>query len=94
MPNYPYQCDKCSHEFEVFQRITEEPLTRCPQPDCNGSVHRQIVPGAGFILKGTGFYSTDYRSADYKKSSDSDKASTPTTPPSAPTPPKADSKAS
>jgi len=59
MPTYEYRCDKCNHEFEVFQLITEEPLSRCPK--CRGKVTRLISAGAGLIFKGSGFYITDYK---------------------------------
>ncbi len=58
MPTYEYRCRKCGHEFEQFQKITEDPLSVCPV--CGGSVERLITTGGGFILKGKGFYATDY----------------------------------
>ncbi len=71
MPTYEYQCTKCGKQFEIVQRITDEPKKRCP--DCRGKVFRVISGGGGVILKGTGFYVTDYRSAEYKKSAAADK---------------------
>ena len=71
MPTYEYQCTKCKKQFEIVQRITEEPRKRCP--DCRGKVIRLISGGGGIILKGSGFYVTDYRSAEYKKSEAADK---------------------
>lgn len=65
MPTYEYECKKCAHKFEVFQQITERPLKDCPV--CRGEARRLISSGAGFIFKGTGFYSTDYRSKEYKE---------------------------
>ena len=59
MPTYEYQCEKCGHQFDVFQSIKDKPLTRCP--DCSGAVKRLISPGAGLIFKGSGFYITDYK---------------------------------
>lgn len=64
MPTYEYRCPK-GHEFEVFQRISEEPGATCPE--CGEPAQRQISAGAGFLFKGDGFYITDYRSKDYKK---------------------------
>jgi putative FmdB family regulatory protein len=58
--------------FEVRQRITEAPLTTCDA--CGGSVHRLLSP-APFILKGEGWYVTDYPSAARKKAMDSEKSS-------------------
>ena len=78
MPTYEYICEKCDHEFEVFQSIKADPLTDCPQSKCKGRVRRLIGTGAGIIFKGSGFYETDYRSESYKagakKDSDSKKS--------------------
>ncbi len=59
MPIYLYQCDTCGVRFERSQRMTEEPLTQCPECD-EGHVHRVIQP-VGIIFKGSGFYVTDNR---------------------------------
>lgn len=75
MPTYEYICEKCGHQFEEFQRMTDNPLTLCPQKSCGGSIRRMISSGAGFLLKGSGFYETDYRSDSYKKSAAADKPS-------------------
>ncbi|MDD9949042.1 MAG: zinc ribbon domain-containing protein, partial [candidate division Zixibacteria bacterium] len=60
MPTYQYRCNECSHEFSEFQSITADPLSTCPE--CGGAVKRLISGGAGFLFKGDGFYTTDYRS--------------------------------
>ncbi|HUI91331.1 MAG TPA: zinc ribbon domain-containing protein [Chitinivibrionales bacterium] len=78
MPTYDYECEKCGLVFEEFQRITEPPLTVCKRPGCGGTVKRLISPGAGFLFKGSGFYSTDYRSESYKKQAKSDTSSSTT----------------
>jgi putative FmdB family regulatory protein len=65
MPRYDYECTKCGHTFELEQRISDRPRTRCPK--CRGKVIRVISGGGGVILKGNGFYTTDYRSESYKK---------------------------
>ena len=75
MPTYEYKCDLCGSIFEQFQRITEEPLTRCIINNCEGPVHRMISQGAGILFKGSGFYETDYRSESYKKAATSEKES-------------------
>ena len=75
MPTYDYQCEKCGHEFEVFQSMKDERLTDCPQETCDGSVTRLIGTGAGIIFKGSGFYETDYRSDSYKKAAKADSGS-------------------
>jgi putative FmdB family regulatory protein len=64
MPTYDYECPK-GHRFEVFQKMTDEPVAVCPE--CGAAATRQISGGAGFLFKGEGFYITDYRSEDYKK---------------------------
>ncbi len=76
MPTYEYECTKCSHHFERFQNMTDEPLKRCPQ--CRCKIKRLIGTGAGIIFKGSGFYETDYRTqsyADGKKKEESSKKS-------------------
>jgi putative FmdB family regulatory protein len=74
MPTYEYECEKCGLIFEEYQRITEQPLTKCKKNDCDGTVKRLISRGAGFLFKGSGFYSTDYRSESYKKQAKTDSA--------------------
>ena len=71
MPTYEYECTKCNKQFEMDQKISDPPRKRCP--DCRGKVIRIISGGGGIILKGSGFYVTDYRSDDYKKSAEADK---------------------
>jgi putative FmdB family regulatory protein len=74
MPTYEYVCQKCGHEFEQFQSIKDDPLTKCPA--CKrGKVVRKIGTGAGLLFKGSGFYITDYRSESYKSGAKSDSAS-------------------
>jgi putative FmdB family regulatory protein len=58
MPIYEYECSKCGKVFEVFQRITEDPLTKCKS--CEGTVNR-LISQCSFQLKGTGWYVTDYK---------------------------------
>ena len=64
MPTYDYECPK-GHRFEVFQKMTDEPVAECPE--CGAPAKRLISGGAGFLFKGEGFYITDYRSDEYKK---------------------------
>lgn len=59
MPTYEYECTKCKHTFEEFQKITDKPLAKCPK--CGAPLRRLISGGAGLIFKGTGFYVTDYK---------------------------------
>jgi putative FmdB family regulatory protein len=59
MPTYQYECTHCGHKFELFQKITDSPLDKCPK--CQKKPKRLISSGAGIIFKGSGFYATDYR---------------------------------
>jgi putative FmdB family regulatory protein len=58
MPTYEYLCRTCSHRFETWQRMTEEPLSICPE--CGGHIRRVLYP-AGVIFKGSGFYVNDHK---------------------------------
>ncbi len=72
MPTYDYVCDACAHQFELFQPITEGPKRKCPA--CGRlKLRRLIGPGAAIVFKGSGFYSTDYRSESYKKGASAEK---------------------
>jgi putative FmdB family regulatory protein len=72
MPTYEYACAKCGHEFEIIQSIAGKPLRTCPEDLCGqkkwgrGKVKRRISTGGGLLFKGSGFYTTDYRSEKYK----------------------------
>lgn len=91
MPTYEYHCEKCKKDFELFQSMKDDPLKTCPKEQCRqktwgkGKVRRLLGTGAGLIFKGSGFYTTDYRSEGYKQAAKNDASS------SAPAPP-ADSK--
>jgi putative FmdB family regulatory protein len=73
MPTYEYHCRKCDQNFEMFQSMRDEPLRECPKDLCrlqkwgHGKVKRLLGTGAGIIFKGSGFYSTDYRSKAYQE---------------------------
>ncbi len=69
MPTYDYACPQ-GHRFEVFQKMSDEPVAQCPE--CGESAERQISGGAGFLFQGEGFYITDYRSEEYKKKASSE----------------------
>ena len=60
MPTYEYLCKKCWHAFEELQSMSEKPLTHCPKCGTD-NLARVMGGGGGFILKGSGFYGTDYR---------------------------------
>jgi len=66
MPTYEYQCTSCGHHIEVFQGITEDPLTTCGV--CGGPLRKVFHP-AGIVFKGSGFYATDSRSSSSKSTS-------------------------
>ena len=72
MPTYEYECEACHRVFEVRQRITEDPLTTCEK--CGGTV-RRLLSAAPFILKGEGWYVTDYPSESRKKAMQSESSS-------------------
>jgi len=57
MPTYEYECKECSHNFEAFQAMSDEPLKTCPE--CGKEIRRLIFGGTGVIFKGSGFYVTD-----------------------------------
>lgn len=60
MPTYGYRCSDCGHQFEIVQRMSDAPLKVCPK--CQGRLTKVLYP-AGVIFKGSGFYSTDYKSS-------------------------------
>jgi putative FmdB family regulatory protein len=72
MPTYEYECLKCKRVFEVRQRISEPALTVCDV--CGGEV-RRLLSAAPFILKGGGWYVTDYPSESRKQALQSEKSS-------------------
>ena len=80
MPTYEYSCQKCGQTFEAFQSMRDEPFRECPKELCrlpkwgHGKVKRLLGTGAGLIFKGSGFYSTDYRSDSYKEAAKKDSA--------------------
>ena len=77
MPTYEYECSQCKKRFDLYQRIVDLPIKKCPH--CGGKVRRLISGGAGIIFRGTGFYATDHRSSEYKKKAKEEKKSLSTT---------------
>jgi putative FmdB family regulatory protein len=65
VPTYEYECEACEKRHEEFQSITAPALKKCPHCGKN-KLKRLIGTGAGFIFKGSGFYTTDYRSKEYQ----------------------------
>ena len=72
MPTYEYQCQKCKRPHEAFQSITAKPLRTCHS--CGGRLKRLLGSGSGFIFKGSGFYTTDYRSKSYQDAKKKDQS--------------------
>jgi len=66
MPTYEYTCRSCGQHLEVVQTFTDPPLTACPH--CDGEL-RKVFGSVGIVLKGSGFYKNDSRSASGKKGS-------------------------
>ncbi len=59
MPTYDYKCKECGITFELFQKMSDDPITECIE--CKGEVKRLIGSGLTPIFKGSGFYETDYK---------------------------------
>ncbi len=64
MPIYEYACGKCDREFEVKQRITDEPIKTCPH--CKSKKVKRLISRTSFVLKGSGWYSDLYSSSGAK----------------------------
>lgn len=64
MPIYEYRCDACGHADEHLQKVSEAPLSVCPA--CGKPEYRKQLSAAGFQLKGTGWYATDFKSSGKK----------------------------
>lgn len=70
MPNYDYKCSSCEKVFEVFQKMSDPVLTKCPE--CGKETVERLISGGNFAFKGSGFYITDYKSSPSKDSSKSE----------------------
>ena len=64
MPIYEYKCAACGHQEEHLQKVTEKPLAKCPA--CGRRKYRKQLSAAGFQLKGSGWYATDFKSGGKK----------------------------
>lgn len=78
MPIYEYRCNACGHELEKIQRMSDAPLTDCPA--CGAAALKRLISAAGFRLKGSGWYETDFKTGKKRNligtdSSDSGKSS-------------------
>lgn len=74
MPIYEYQCGECGHRLEAFQKMTDQPLTECP--NCHKAQLQKLVSAAGFQLKGTGWYATDFKNKGKEPKKDTSDSST------------------
>lgn len=72
MPIYEYKCTKCNEQFEVIQKFSDEPLKKCKS--CGGKL-KKLITNTSFVLKGSGWYVTDYPSSDRKRAIDKKKSS-------------------
>lgn len=91
MPIYAYKCGSCGHAKDVLQKVSDAPLTACPA--CGAESFSKQVTAAGFQLKGSGWYATDFKGgagasaaavADKPAEKAADSGSTKTDAPSAP----------
>ncbi|MCK5386764.1 MAG: zinc ribbon domain-containing protein [Gammaproteobacteria bacterium] len=64
MPIYEYECQACGHKKEALQKISDDPLTECPE--CGKPELKKLISAAGFRLKGAGWYETDFKSGSKK----------------------------
>ena len=76
MPIYEYRCAACGHEIEALQKLSDAPLKVCPS--CQKPELKKLLSAAGFQLKGSGWYATDFRNSGAKPAV-KDKAETKTT---------------
>jgi putative FmdB family regulatory protein len=74
MPTYGYRCSNCGHQFEITQRISDEPLKACPK--CQGKLAKVLYP-VGISFKGSGFYTTDYKASGKSSDASSSNGSAP-----------------
>ena len=63
MPLYEYQCESCGKVHEIIQKFSDEPLSECPE--CKGPMSK-LISRSSFALKGTGWYTTDYKRSGSK----------------------------
>ena len=72
MPIYEYECSACGHRLDAFQKMSDQPLTNCPV--CHKNALQKLISPAGFQLKGTGWYVTDFRDKGKKDAKSEDKS--------------------
>ena len=64
MPIYEYRCEHCGHQADHLQKVAEKPLAKCPA--CGKKAYKKLLSAAGFQLKGSGWYATDFKTAGKK----------------------------
>ena len=64
MPIYEYRCGECGHQQDHLQKVSEKPLSKCPA--CGKKAYKKLLSAAGFHLKGSGWYATDFKTAGKK----------------------------
>ena len=74
MPIYEYKCSACRHELEAIQKFADAPLVTCPA--CGKDALTKLVSAAGFQLKGSGWYQTDFKGSGAKPAAKTDAAKT------------------
>lgn len=84
MPTYSYRCEACQREFDKEQRISEEPIRKCPH--CGKLKARRMIASGNFILKGGGWYSDGYGSGKSSKSTSTSESSSSSSSDSTPAP--------
>jgi putative FmdB family regulatory protein len=73
MPIYEYRCEKCGHELEAIQKLSEDALVTCPV--CEEDTLKKKISAAGFRLKGGGWYETDFKSGSKRNVAGEDSGS-------------------
>jgi putative FmdB family regulatory protein len=64
MPIYEYRCSSCGTQKDIMQKVSDAPLTTCPE--CNAETFSKQISAAGFQLKGSGYYATDFKNSGSK----------------------------
>ena len=71
MPIYEYRCSACGHQEEHLQKVSEKPLSKCPA--CGKKSYKKQLTAAGFQLKGSGWYATDFKTTGKKSEKPAEK---------------------
>ncbi len=71
MPLYEYQCEACKKVIEAIQKFSDAPLTQCPE--CHKDSLKKLMSNTSFALKGSGWYTTDYKKSSPSGGGDSSK---------------------